>query len=206
MSARFGLHNLTKIAGSTKEAIRVGRGRSSRRGKTAGRGHKGAGQHASKRSPLLFEGGQTPFQKRQPKHGFHNPNKQIFDPINLDTISEFVERGKLDATKPIDMKALRDSGAIGKQIKHGVKLLARGNDKFIEPLHIEVSKASKSAISAVERNGGSVTTVYHNQRTLQAHLKPEKYRPQKKAQPRGKDLAYYSSAENRGYLAQKDSK
>lgn len=70
---RIALHNLRNLPGATKQAIRVGRGRSSRRPKTAGRGHKGAGQHASNRARLGFEGGQTPLYRRQPKHGFKNP-------------------------------------------------------------------------------------------------------------------------------------
>eukprot|EP00055_Hartaetosiga_balthica_P011589 m.53150 g.53150 ORF g.53150 m.53150 type:complete len:196 (+) comp7655_c0_seq1:90-677(+) len=191
MSGRFGLHNLEKMIGATKQAIRVGRGRSSRRGKTAGKGHKGAGQHASGRAPLLFEGGQTPFYQSQPKHGFTNPNKVTYDPVNLDTIVDFVKEGKLDASKTIDMKAMRDSGVIGKQILHGVKLLGRGQTSFEHKLSIEVSKASKSAVEAVEKNGGTVNEVYHNKRTLQAHLKPHKYEPQKQARPHGKNLKYY---------------
>ena len=70
---RTALHTLRNLPGATKQAIRVGRGRSSRRPKTAGRGHKGAGQHASNRARLGFEGGQTPLYRRQPKRGFKNP-------------------------------------------------------------------------------------------------------------------------------------
>lgn len=70
---RIALHTLRGAAGASKQAIRVGRGRSSRRGKTAGRGHKGQGQHAANRVRLGFEGGQTPLYRRQPKRGFTNP-------------------------------------------------------------------------------------------------------------------------------------
>eukprot|EP01147_Barroeca_monosierra_P005405 gene5405-7142_t len=201
-TTRFGLHNLERAVGSVKQAIRVGRGRSSRRGKTAGKGHKGAGQHASGSARLLFEGGQTPFYRRQPKHGFHNPNSRTFDPVNLDDISSAVEAGKIDPNQTITMKILKDAGLIGRQVKHGVKLLARGKEKLATPIEIEVSRASKTAIEAIESVGGSITTVYFNQRTLQALLKPHRFnKPQAQARPRGKDLEYYSDPAVRGYLS-----
>ena len=40
---RLGLHNLKPAPGSRKQPKRVGRGEGSGVGKTAGRGHKGAG-------------------------------------------------------------------------------------------------------------------------------------------------------------------
>ncbi|EGD76760.1 hypothetical protein PTSG_08112 [Salpingoeca rosetta] len=205
--ARFGLHNLQKAAGATKQAIRAGRGRSSRRGKTAGKGHKGAGQHASGRARLLFAGGQTPFYRTQPKHGFHNPHSKEYDTVNLDDISRVLKAGRLDPSQTITMKHLMDAGVVGRQVKHGVKLLGRGKERFSDPISIEVSRASKSAIGAIEEAGGSITTVYFNQRTLLAHLKPHRVsRPQAQARPRGADLEYYSNPDNRGYLAKQKQK
>ena len=50
---------------------RKGRGPGSGRGKTSGRGHKGQGQRGT--LPRTgFEGGQTPFYLRVPKHGIKN--------------------------------------------------------------------------------------------------------------------------------------
>ena len=50
----------------------MGRGPGSGRGKTCGRGHKGQGQRNKSAVRVGFEGGQTPFYIRVPKHGFHN--------------------------------------------------------------------------------------------------------------------------------------
>ena len=54
------------------QAVRVGRGPGSGRGKTCGRGHKGQGQRNKNAIRVGFEGGQTPFYLRVPKHGFKN--------------------------------------------------------------------------------------------------------------------------------------
>ncbi len=56
----------------TLQAVRVGRGPGSGRGKTCGRGHKGQGQRNKNAIRVGFEGGQTPFYLRVPKHGFKN--------------------------------------------------------------------------------------------------------------------------------------
>ena len=57
---------------SLTQAVRVGRGPGSGRGKTCGRGHKGQGQRDKKAIRVGFEGGQTPFYLRVPKRGFTN--------------------------------------------------------------------------------------------------------------------------------------
>ncbi|KAJ7527622.1 hypothetical protein O6H91_16G064100 [Diphasiastrum complanatum] len=71
------------------------------------------------------------------------------------------------------MKTLKDAGAVGKKIKDGVKLLARGSETFSLPVHIEVSRVSVQARQAIEAAGGSVRRVHYNQLGLRALLDPE---------------------------------
>ncbi|EDQ92627.1 uncharacterized protein MONBRDRAFT_2372, partial [Monosiga brevicollis MX1] len=176
------------------------RGRSSRRGKTAGRGHKGYGQHNGT-VRLGFEGGQTPFYRRQPKHGFKNPFSVEYQTINLSKLKDFIARGKIDASQPIDMHTLWKSGAIDK-IQNGVKLLGEGSADFDLPVRIEVSRASKSAIEAIEKAGGIVSCAYYDRVGLRALLKPEKFTTiPRRARPPNKQRPYYENPENRGYLA-----
>lgn len=124
------------------QAIRVGRGPGSRRGKTCGRGHKGQGQRNKHAIRVGFEGGQTPFYLTVPKHGHKNKSVQHllsfycvnnfcflcrfqirYEPLNLNRLQYFIDSGRIDPSKPINMYTLYWSGAVGK-IEHGVKLLA----------------------------------------------------------------------------------
>ena len=82
------LHHLRPAPGSKKSKIRVGRGESGKRGKTAGRGTKGLKARGKLRPG--FEGGQTPLSMRLPKlPGFKNPNKEYFAIVNLETLNQF---------------------------------------------------------------------------------------------------------------------
>merc|ERR1712070_1213036 len=100
----------------------------------------------------------------------------------------------------ITIKDIHEANACGK-VKHGVKLV--GNGEHLEnPVNIEVTKASESAIKAVEDVGGSVTTVWLNRLALRAHMKPEKFDIiPRRARPPPKKMAYYTDWKNRGYLS-----
>ncbi|EDO44563.1 predicted protein [Nematostella vectensis] len=172
------------------------------RGKTAGRGHKGQGQRGTK-PRLGFEGGQTPFYLRIPKHGFKNKFEKVYEPLNLNRLQYLIDSGRLNPKEQITMHELWKTGAVGK-IKDGVKLLGTGNEWFQAKVDIEVSKASKTAIEAIERQGGKITCAHYNKLGLRVLLKPEKFEGKpipRRAHPPSKLLPYYSSVEHRGYLA-----
>ena len=80
--------------------------------------------------------------------------------VNLDKIQSWIDQGRLDPSRPITLKELSRSGLLG-QIKDGVKLLGNGAVELKTPIHIVVSRASQSAIAAVEALGGSVTTRFY---------------------------------------------
>lgn len=93
--------------------------------------------------------------------------------INLDKLQEWIDLGRIDASKPITPKELIESGIMGRTYKDGIKLLARGNEKLTTPINILVSRASASAIAAVEAAGGSVKTRYFTHQALKRLAKGE---------------------------------
>jgi large subunit ribosomal protein L15 len=146
------LNQLSDNPGARKNRIRVGRGIGSGKGKTAGRG--GKGQTARTGVAIKgFEGGQMPLHRRLPKRGFKNIFRQEHAVVNLGRLQQAVETGKLDPKATVGRDALKAAGLVNK-VGAGIKLLAKGELK--QPLTIEVDRASKSAIEAVEKAGGKV--------------------------------------------------
>ena len=146
------LNTLTDNSGSTRNRRRVGRGIGSGIGKTSGSGHKG--QKARSGVAIKgFEGGQMPIHRRLPKRGFVNIFRKKYVEVNIGKIQSAIDNGKIDSSKPVDSRVLQSSGLIGK-LKDGVRLLANGN--ISAKIEVHVVGASKSAISAIEKAGGSV--------------------------------------------------
>lgn len=136
-----------------KPRKRIGRGIGSGTGKTAGRGHKGQ-KSRSGVSLLGFEGGQMPLYRRLPKSGFTNIFRKNYRVVNLGRIQQAIDAGKLDAAKKVDMAALIAAGLIT-SARDGVRILAKGELKA--KITLEASGASRAAVEAVEKAGGSVT-------------------------------------------------
>lgn len=147
------LNELSDNAGARKGRMRVGRGIGSGKGKTAGRGVKGQ-KSRSGVSLLGFEGGQMPLYRRLPKRGFTNPNSKTFQVVNIGRLQQAVDAKKLDAKKPVNAEALIAAGLVTNP-RDGIRLLAKG--ALTAKLTIEVAGASKAAVEAVEKAGGSVT-------------------------------------------------
>ncbi len=139
--------------GASKSRRRVGRGIGSGRGKTAGRGVKGQ-KARSGVAVKGFEGGQMPLHRRLPKRGFKNVWAKKLTEINIGRVQETIDAGKLDAAAPIDMAMLVKAGLL-RRAKDGVRLLGSGELKA--KVSFSVYGASKSAVAAVEKAGGSVT-------------------------------------------------
>jgi large subunit ribosomal protein L15 len=132
--------------------MRVGRGIGSGKGKTAGRGGKGQTARSGVRIKG-FEGGQMPLHRRLPKRGFNNIFRLEFAEINLDRLQEAVDSKLVDAKETVTAESLVKAGVV-RRSRDGVRLLGRGELKV--KLTIEVHGASKPAIAAVEKAGGSV--------------------------------------------------
>eukprot|EP00545_Synedropsis_sp_CCMP1620_P003516 CAMPEP_0119010264 /NCGR_PEP_ID=MMETSP1176-20130426/4902_1 /TAXON_ID=265551 /ORGANISM="Synedropsis recta cf, Strain CCMP1620" /LENGTH=258 /DNA_ID=CAMNT_0006962899 /DNA_START=21 /DNA_END=797 /DNA_ORIENTATION=- len=199
------LSNLADNPGAVRKGRRIGRGIGCSKGKTSGRGHKGQKARSGGNIHPSFEGGQTKFYKLLPKRGFKNSNSKMeMLGINLGTLQDYVDMGRLDPNKqPLTIRDLVQAGLTkSNSIEHGVKLLARGSERLKTPLVLEVSRASESAIEAMEAIGGEVTSVHYNKLALRALLKPEKFEILPKfARPPPRLMTYYRSFKNRGYLS-----
>jgi len=146
------LNQLSDNPGSRKRRMRVGRGIGSGKGKTAGRG--GKGQTARTGVAINgFEGGQMPLHMRMPKRGFNNIHRLSFVEVNVGRLQQAVDSGQLKADGTIDAAALVAAGVL-RRSRDGVRLLAKGEIKA--KLSLKVAGASKAAIAAVEKAGGSV--------------------------------------------------
>ncbi len=133
---------------NTKNTKRLGRGQGSGTGKTAGRGHKGAGSRSGNKTRPWFEGGQMSLSRRLPKRGFSNhPFRKIVQIINLDTIEKI-------GLEKIDIDVLLEKGVI-KNTQAVVKVL--GDGKLTKAVQVSANAFSKSAIVKIEKAGGSAT-------------------------------------------------
>ncbi len=143
------LHHLAPAPGSKRSKVRVGRGESGKRGKTAGRGTKGLKARNTVRPG--FEGGQMPLIRRIPKlGGFKNPNKEIFAIVNVGVLEEIFDPG---AT--VGPEDLRSRGLI----KHRgrVKVLAEGD--LSKSLTVRTHAISGGARTKIEAAGGTVELI-----------------------------------------------
>ena len=140
------LHSLKPSKGSKHRRIRVGRGRASGKGKTAGRGHKGQFSRTGSTHKPLFEGGQMPLVRKLPTRGFKNYTKKIILPVNLQSLNIF------DDNTEITTQGLLDKGPIKGRFD-GVKILGNGN--LEKKLIIKASLFSESAKEKIESAGGS---------------------------------------------------
>jgi large subunit ribosomal protein L15 len=147
------LHELAGRPGARKMRKRIGRGVGSGVGKTGGRGGKGQTARSGVRIKG-FEGGQMPLHRRLPKRGFKNVMfARKLNEVNLGRIQDAIDAGKLDAGQKIDAAALVSAGVL-RRAKDGVRLL--GNGEIKAKVALSVFGASKSAVAAVEKAGGSV--------------------------------------------------
>ena len=146
------LNDIADKAGSRKARMRVGRGIGSGKGKTAGRG--GKGQTARSGVAIKgFEGGQMPIHRRLPKRGFNNIFRLDFAEINLDRLQDAIDAKLVDVNETITVESLVKAKVV-RRSKAGMRLLGRGEIKA--KLNIEVHGASKTAIAAIEKAGGTV--------------------------------------------------
>ena len=147
------LNELRDNPGATKPRKRIGRGVGSGTGKTGGRGIKGQ----KSRSGVAikgYEGGQMPLYQRLPKRGFNSRNRKSFAVVNLGILQKFIDAKKLDARKEITEDTLLEAGVIRRKLD-GVRILGKG--EITSKVKLSVTGASKSAIEAVEKAGGSLT-------------------------------------------------
>jgi large subunit ribosomal protein L15 len=138
--------------GTRQTRKRIGRGIGSGKGKTGGRGGKGQTARSGW-SGKGFEGGQMPLHRRLPKRGFTNIFRKEYVEVGLDRIEVAIAAGRLDAGQTINAEALKAAGVV-KNVRDGIRLL--GGAEPSRKLTIDVAGASRPAIAAVEKAGGTV--------------------------------------------------
>ncbi|HBN23340.1 MAG TPA: 50S ribosomal protein L15 [Holosporales bacterium] len=151
------LNEIKDKQGARLKSKRLGRGEGSGVGKTCGRGVKG--QKARSGVAIKgFEGGQNPLYMRMPKRGFNNKDfKTVFGELNLSDLQAAVDAKKLDAKKEVTIEALKAAGLV-RPARENVKIL--GNGELKTALNLVVSKATKSAVAAIEKAKGSVKQLH----------------------------------------------
>ena len=159
--------------GAHIKRTRLGRGLGSGKGQQSGRGQKGQKARTGVRIDG-FEGGQMPLFRRLPKRGFVNIFKPEYAPVNVGKVQAFIDAGKLKGGEAIDAAALVAAGVLS-NARDGISLLGDGELKAA--IKITVTRASKGAVEAVEKAGGSVT------------LLPQKPKPEGKLKPKAKRAA-----------------
>ena len=134
-----------------KSKIRVGRGIGSGKGKTSGRGVKGQ-KSRSGVAIKSFEGGQMPLYRRLPKRGFNPISKEEIAILNLEKIQSYIDKKSIKTSEILNADTLKKLKLINKNSK---KLKILGTGEIKEKINIEADLASKSALTKLEKIGGS---------------------------------------------------
>jgi large subunit ribosomal protein L15 len=151
MNTMIELNTLKPAYGSTRPSKRLGRGVGSGTGKTAGRGHNGAGSRVGGAHKPYFEGGQTSLIRRIPKRGFTNIFKKIFQIVNIEDIEKIDSQGK-----DIGAEILFENGLI-RSMSAPIKIL--GNGDLTKSIVIRAQAFSKSAREKIEKAKGKAEVV-----------------------------------------------
>jgi large subunit ribosomal protein L15 len=156
-------HEITSVVGKRKARKRVGRGRGSGVGKTAGRGHKGSHSRAGATMLSLFEGGQMPLFRRVPKRGFNNKQfARRFEIVNVSQLEGF------DDGAEIGVEQLLRAGLVD-GLQSRVKIL--GDGELTKRLQVAAHGFSKAAEQKIVGCGGTATKV-GGKETKSARRKP----------------------------------
>ena len=140
------LNDIKPASGSKRERRRVGRGRGSGMGKTAGRGHKGQRARSGGYHKVGFEGGQMPLHRRLPKRGFTSLARDLSAEVRLSELETM-------KTAEIDLAALKAEGVVPREVL-AAKVILSG--KLSRKVTLKGVKASKGARAAIEAAGGNV--------------------------------------------------
>jgi large subunit ribosomal protein L15 len=188
--------------GARQPRSKFGRGPGSGKGKTSARGHKGFKARVGNVN-RHYEGGQNPWTRRIPKHGFRRRAIAMkYEYLNIERICYLISKGRLNAQEPITTRHLYWAGAVSKMID-GIKLLSRGSEllKDFPPIHIEISVASQKAIEEIKKHNGTVTISYKGRLGLRAQVKPWKfYKPVLDALPKQKIVKKLLTMEEYGAM------
>ena len=142
------LNTIKPADGATKDRKRVGRGIGSGLGKTCGRGHKGQKSRSGGQTPIGFEGGQMPLQRRLPKFGFHSRKAKFSAEVRLSEIDKLAAD-----TDIVDLSSLIEANVVPAFTKQAKVILSGEVTKAVT---VKGLKVTKGALAAIESVGGKV--------------------------------------------------
>lgn len=149
------LNEINDNEGALKRRVRVGRGIGSGVGKTAGRGVKG---QKSRTGVAIkgFEGGQMPLYRRLPKRGFTKYRRKSFNALNLGSLQDAINAGRIDPGQPMDLASLVTAGIV-RRPKDGLRILGEG--ELTTKVTLSADHATASARVAIEKVGGTLNII-----------------------------------------------
>jgi large subunit ribosomal protein L15 len=156
---RIGLHSLAPAAGSRRPRKRVGRGEGSGTGKTAGRGHKGAGARSGSKRRARLEGGQMPIHMRMRKlRGPHMKKSMPFEPFRTATqpVNIAALERAFDAGAEVTLDAMRSHGLATRK---GVPVKVLANGQLSKAMTVHAHAFSATARERIEAAGGTCQVV-----------------------------------------------
>lgn len=142
------LSGLKPPKGQKHTKRRVGRGMGSR-GKTSGRGHKGAKAISGYSMMRGFEGGQMPLHRRLPKRGFKNIHREEYAIVNVGRLAK-LEGDTFDVAKLEELGVIKKLGA-------GLKIL--GSGELGRAIKVQAHMFSQSAMEKIKAAGGSAEVI-----------------------------------------------
>jgi large subunit ribosomal protein L15 len=154
----IGLHSIRPKDGSRKAPKRLGRGKGSGTGKTAGRGHKGYGARSGSKRKVAYEGGQNPlFMRMRKMRGATKKQSMPIGPFRTHTQPVNVAdlEARFDAGAEVTPETLRAAGLATR--KHPVKVLGRG--EISTKLTVRAHAFSGSAKEKIEAAGGTCEVI-----------------------------------------------
>ncbi|KAL5293002.1 MRPL15 family protein [Megaselia abdita] len=185
------------------------RGRAQHGGDKHGAGNKGSGQRQNYMR-LGYETGNTPFYIRFPYEPYYKGHhlRREYPPITLKQLQVMIDTNRIDTSRPIDFTTFCNTGLfkLNSFMEFGFQLTDEGLDTFKSKVCIEVQHAKEQVIAAIEKNGGVIRTSYYDPRSLQIMANTKKWFEKgeplpKRMLPPQDAVEYYTSAKNRGYLA-----
>ena len=133
--------------------------------KRVGRGTKGQNSRTGKKLRPMFQGGQRPLAQAVPKKRGFKSLKMPAQVVYLDHLNAF-------AGKMVDNAVLFEEGYISTPF-HSVKVISRG--ELSVKVDLKVQAASKSAIEAIQKAGGTfekvATPIRESQKTAEKDAK-----------------------------------
>ena len=146
------LSDVNKKAGPRDRRVRIGRGESSGKGKTCGRGHNGAKSRSGWGGMLSHEGGQMPIIRRLPKKGFNNILfRTEYAILNVRDLEEHFAVGV-----EVSPEAAKEMGIMKKR-ELLLKILGKGDVN--KALTVKAHRFSATAREKIEKAGGTVVEI-----------------------------------------------